>query len=415
MMYQEFKRKLLDEMEMRRDILVLKASETSLEPIFEVSSSDDKLYRRILEEFDRIAVRHVDNLLYDLCEKHGVDVERADSTGRYDLKISVKGQLCCIELKTSPMVFNADSLHRFIDRVKNCQQSVYLIYLLKDNQQSRNAIAQRNIRIQRYGDISNLKTMLLEDFILELFGVNELNLFKKAMLTYKEEMHQAVGYQITEIFNFHNLALLKKELEEEFINFEYERIKRERFSELHSVDTSLKDLNSTNFKIIKNQFINQKRYRLLLGNGDFAKSFLTSEWLFKKYFSLAEMDNTYIVTGYLKSIEQLLWDIIYIKGQGRQMQGVRIEEDNTEGIDTTLGALQYFITNYANDDFFETIFGSSTHFIMRYLRTQLSDWRSKYRNGYFHKQNLVDRERIDVIRDETIYLYLLIVGTISLD
>lgn len=80
-MYQRFKRQLLDEMEMRRDIIVLNASEPSLEPIFEVSSSDDKLYLRILNEFDRIAVRHVEDLLYDLCVKYKIEAEKAAGAG----------------------------------------------------------------------------------------------------------------------------------------------------------------------------------------------------------------------------------------------------------------------------------------------------------------------------------------------
>lgn len=98
-----------------------------------------------------------------------------------------------------------------------------------------------------------------------------------------------------------------------------------------------------------------------------------------------------------------------------KVRGVTIEEDNAEKIDTTLGSLQYFLTDFDNDDLFENAFGKSTHFVMRYLRKQLSTWREKYRNGYFHKHNLEERERIDAIRDETYFLYLMILGTISLD
>ena len=195
------------------------------------------------------------------------------------------------------------------------------------------------------------------------------------MMTYKDEMHQAVGYQITEIFNPHNLAVLKAELEQDILNFEYDRVKNNRFTEIHLIDDKFKDLSNTNFENIKRLFLNQKRYKGLIGNSDFAKSFLTSEWLIKKYFSLPEMDNTFIVAGYLKSIEQLLWNIIYAIGQGRQIRGVTIQGDNAEDIDTTLGSLEYFITNYANDDLFENIFGTSTHFVMRYLKYQLSAWR----------------------------------------
>lgn len=414
-MYERFKRQLLDEMEMKRDMIVLEASEPSLEPIFEVSSSGDKLYQRILREFDRIAVRHVENLIYDLCVKYKIDVELVANRGSFDLKISIDGQTCCIEFKTSPTVFNPLSYSRFADSVQNCQQPVYLVYLLKDSYRSRSAIAKQDLHMREKYDISNLKTMLFEDFLLELFGVDELNLFKKVMITYKEEMHQAVGYQITEIFNPHNLATLKSELEQDILNFEYDRVKIDRFIEIHSIDSTYRDLNDANFRKIKDLFFSQKRYKLLLGNSDFAKSFLTSEWLIKKYFSLPEMDNTFIVAGYLKSIEQLLWSIIHIIGQGRQIRGITIENDNAGDIDTTLGSLQHFIANFDNDDLFENVFGRSTHFIMNYLRNQLSDWRKKYRNGYFHKHNLEDKERIDAIRDETFFLYLLILGTISLD
>lgn len=414
-MYQRFKRQLLDEMEMRRDVMVLKASEPSLEPIFEVSSFDDKLYKRILNEFDMIAVRHAEDLLYDLCVKYKIKAEKAVNLYPFDLKMTINGQSCCIELKTSPRVFNADSYRRFIDCVQNSQQPVYLVYLLKDNYQSRNAIARQNLCIHNKCDLSNLKIMLFEDFLLEQFGIKELNLFKKAMMTYKDEMHQAVGYQITEIFNSHNLAALREEIEQDILNFEYDRVKNDIFTEIHSIDDKFADLNNKNFENIRNLFLNQKRYKLLIGNGDFAKSLLTSEWLLKKYFSLPEMDNTFIVAGYLKSIEQLLWNIIYIVGQGRQMKGIVIKDDSAENIDTTLGTMQYFITNYTNDDLFESIFGTSTHFVMRYLRYQLSSWRTKYRNGYFHKKILEDKDVIDMLRDKTFFLYLLILGSISLD
>lgn len=41
--------------------------------------------------------------------------------------------------------------------------------------------------------------------------------------------------------------------------------------------------------------------------------------------------------------------------------------------------------------------------------------RRKYRNGYFHKHNLENKKQVDAIRDETYFLYLLILGSISLD
>lgn len=413
-MYQEFKRKLLDEMEMRRDVIVLQASKSSYDPIFEVSSDNDKLYHNILTVFDMLAVKHVEALLCDLCLKHGIEAKLADYPEKFDLQMLINGQECYVELKTSPRVFSSTSLHAFAAKVEECDKPVFLVYLIKDGQNNRNAIARQEHFIRKHVVSGNLRVCIFEEFFLERFGVEELSLFKKAMSTYKEEMHQAVGYQITEIFNPHNLGLLKKELDKEIPGFPYDRVKNELYSELHSKDSRFQDLNMANYVNIKNIFLHD-RYKLLLGESDFANSFLTSEWLYKKYFPLQDMDNTFMVAGYLKSIEQLLWDIIYIIGQGREVRGVTLEDDNLGDIDTTLGSLQHFITNYANDDLIENAFGSSTHFVMRYLGKQISEWRSNNRNGYFHKHNLFDKEKIGVIRDQTFFLYLLLLGTITLD
>lgn len=415
-MYQEFKRKLLNEMEIKRDIIVMEASTTSIESIFEICGPDDKMYSRILATFNNIVMRHVEDLIVNLCIKYNIFVEKTDRTGLFDLMMSMHGRMCYVELKTFPKIFNEYTYRGFLNRVKKCGKEVYLVYLLKDSQKSRNEIERERLRMQKFQENdSNLNILLFEDFLLGQFGVEELNLFKKAMSTYRHEMHEMVGYQITEIFNDRNLYQLKSELDSDIYNYQYDRIKKEIYEKLYSKDVTFKDIYMDTYKKIKNRYLEGRRYKILLGENDFAKSFLTSEWIYKKYFSLPEMDNTFIVTGYLKSIEQLLWDIIYIVGQGRKIRNVTIERDNSDEIDTTLGSLEHFITNYSNDDLFEKFFGPSTHFVMRYLKTQLSVWRLNYRNGYFHKSNLQDKKKIDIIRDETFFLFLLILGTISLD
>ena len=52
---------------------------------------------------------------------------------------------------------------------------------------------------------------------------------------------------------------------------------------------------------------------------------------------------------------------------------------------------------------------------MQYLKSQLSDWRSQNRNGYLHKDNLEGKEAVETVRDETYFLYMLILGSLALD
>lgn len=126
------------------------------------------------------------------------------------------------------------------------------------------------------------------------------------------------------------------------------------------------------------------------------------------------MDNTYIVAGYLKSIEQLLWDILLIIAKNKQLNGCPINESNEEIINNTLGSLNYFLNDWANKDLFENAFGNSTTYVMGYINEIISNWRRLRRNGYFHKDNLNDINKIELIRNETFLIYMLIIGSLEL-
>lgn len=53
-------------------------------------------------------------------------------------------------------------------------------------------------------------------------------------------------------------------------------------------------------------------WRAMIGTSTFATSFVTSEWFYKMYQFTENLDLTAIVTGYLKSIEQLLFEIVLL-------------------------------------------------------------------------------------------------------
>ena len=332
----------------------------------------------------------------------------------FDLEIDFHGTKKYVEFKNSTMVFNSAAMGRMSYEISNADKPFVLVFLLRDNIDAREAVQKFAGRFKKNSN-NSIECCLFEDFLEEAFGFEVKDLFQKAMIGFKEEMHQAIGYQITELCSPYNLQKLKGVLEEELTVFDYDSIKRERFTEAREENPLVRDLNDRNYNIIKDTYIRTGRYRLLVGNSDFAESFLTSEWLLKKYFALEALDNTFIVSGYLKSIEQLLWDIIAIIGQGRSIRGVSISAENEEEIDKTLGALQYFMTSYSNDDLFQSVFGGSTHFVMNYLKNQISNWRTRYRNGYFHKHNLNEIDKINSIKEETYFLYLLILGSIKLN
>lgn len=407
--YEDFKKTLIAKMSVERDRIVSRNTLTAkYTNVFEISFDNEKLYGRILESLERLSVIEVDKLIYNLCLKHNINAS-INGHGCFDLKVVLNGKETWIDLKSNPNAFR-DRLvmNRYVQSVLSNKENVVLVYLVRKTPYIDNIIELNNI--------PNLTIMTFEDLIKTLFGEDELKAFNKSMLTFKQEVHAVMGYQLVEVFNEENLKKLKSELITYFKTFDYQLIRRTTVREIQKIKEKEKeyfnDLYNYSFEDIVSSFLSKKRYEFLVGNNCYANSFLTSEWLFKQYSCVEELDNTFIVAGYLKSIEQLLYLIAFTKGKGRIIDSHGKEAViNEQYIDVTLGALEYFFGNRDNQDLFEL----DNSYFSYYLKQQLGLWRDRYRNGYFHQDSLKDIEKIKQIRNETTFLYCLILGSIKID
>ncbi len=424
--YEEFKTKLLKEMEESKDKQILRAKILSPEYLFDIDLENDTLYRSLLNEFRYLTLRHTEILVQRLADKYGYETTpKNELHGSFDVGMNINGEFVYIVFKNSPWSYDSASRSRFIQKVQSCGHTVYQVFLLKDSYYSRRTVNSFCERIRQTADCENLKIMLFEDLICDVFGENELKEFREAMADFREEMHEAIGYNITELFNEQNLRKFRAETENELKLMDYDAVKLKQKNEITAKNPYYRELYDNNYEIIKNNYINGKMYRLLLGNGDFALSFIQSEWCFKKHNFKNYYDKTGIVSGYLKSIEQLLWDIIKIVGKNRPIRSnsrtnektVKITPENIDLVDTALGSLEYFITSYSNGDLLLGSLAISEKYksVQHYLKAQIKDWREKHRNGYFHKHNLENAGKAADIREQTLFLYMLILGSVKLD
>jgi len=162
--------------------------------------------------------------------------------------------------------------------------------------------------------------------------------------------------------------------------------------------------------IMVHNYLERRLWRVMTGSATFASSFITSEWFYKMYQMTENLDLTNVVTGYLKSIEQLLFSILLLS----QNQGVTIkskvyglttlDSDNLEEIDSTLGSLEKAI------DHNQQLLDVNWH-VKRFLVTTVKEWRENQRNGYFHKHNLHSTKIVSEIRDKAIIMYFLMLGS----
>ena len=416
-MYGELKKDLIDELAMARELAIIRYKKPLTRSIFSISSLDDNLYREIIEKFDRISFKYAKKLIELLCKKNGIEAEFKrdngyDSEGRSKYSyFYLNGQLVYFKLfptyelggvRASDLRKQAIETGKKVLGVFMVSPSPYNLDRLKSMEES----------WKKSNTNMDIELITYEEFIGRFFGKEEVENFNNFMVDYQKEMRQILGFQITELLNNETLEKLKKESTGLLINFDYQGL-NDRVSNYDDGSRPEK-LNKENFQKLYDNYIKEKRYEIMVGDADFARSFLTSEWIFRKYLYNENLDNTYIVTGYLKSVEQLLWDIIFRLGQGKNIRGVEIQDTDNDDIDKTLGSLEYFITSYENDDIFDRVFAYSKHFLMRYLRNKLRVWRTYYRNGYFHKDKLKDEEKIKKIREETIYIYFLLLGSVDL-
>ena len=412
-MFQAFKDDLLQEFEKERDIVVVSAKRRNRESLFGIRSDNDKIYTQILINFERIVMKKTRELVLELCAKHNIKAyEGQQMLHNIVLEQDNKRKHIVILGKTESV--NSEQFAMVLNNVRFLNEPCTFVFLLKDTIENRRAITHIEARfyndVSLYEDVPELfSCALFEDFLLNTFGEQEVEAFNHMLESFKADFHNILGYQITEICSPQNLSKLRNELHDELKSFSYENIRQKRFFE----SKSKSDISDANFQRIRRNFIDGNKYKLLIQDGDFAQSLLTSEWLYKKYVMLEQLDNTFIVAGYLKSVEQLLWSIIKLTGRGKFIKDKKIGTAKEDEIDTTLGSLEHFVSDDANSDLFIDAFNNNT-FVIKYIKRQISSWRAKKRNGLFHKSQLKDKAKIDDIRQETIFLYFLILGSLNL-
>ena len=398
MIYEEFKSGILGEFKTKRDITVSEYKIEKPSYILEISE-DYELYKKLIDIFEMVSIKYFNGLFKRLCQQYDIDYREEVSLENFraDGLVKYNGIEKVIEFKSFPTLQNK----KFIIHVqKKINKPLIIVFLIKNNINGQNAIKKFSEGIDK--DIE-VECITFEELISYFMGENESLKFREAMSNFQEEIHKTIGYQITEILNEENLKKFIKKTENEILEFPYEYIKSQK---------TCNYIDSHEYDIIKKSYINKEKYKILLGKKDFAESFISSEWLYQNYIGSDELDNTFIVAGYLKSIEQILWDILLVMDYENRIYWEPIIGSDDK-INNTLGSLEYLLNSWKNENLFNNSF-DNTRNLMGYLNENIKVWRRNYRNGYFHKDNLNELEKVKIIRDETFYLYMLIIGSLSL-
>lgn len=269
-------------------------------------------------------------------------------------------------------------------------------------------------KFERCSDGELLEIYELENYFTDMFGSEVWEYYILQVKGIIQRVKQEVGFTVNGELNSKNLSYLKSTLKEIFR--ENEEIKLLDF------------------------FFNNKIYSALCGDEDFAKSFLTAEHLYRQANANSTIDYSIILTGYLKSLEQLLYLLVkktmeisreelwitcskttnlnkkdrnirskerIINGKSKVRRQVRLIQECERYFDVTMGSLVYCLTD--NDKAWRVSRSN-----IEKIRERLLNYAKKRRNKYFHKENLYDLSEVKEIRNETIKLLVLILGSYSI-
>lgn len=303
----------------------------------------------------------------------------------------------------------------------------------------------------------NISFITIQSFFDKYFSNEEYNEFESYINEYISQARNILGYKSIKIMSKMNLATRKLFEEKILLNWNYESSKYQIIdSDNQEIQNKeyVEDYNLNEYwKQIIDNYINNKIFKAMLGTEDFAESFITSEWLYYSIKGEGHFDYTAIVSGYLKSIEQLLKKLVMINIDNNCVISIN---DTNETIDKILknniivyeikkdkNTQKYTVKKIAKTgwnkylrypyiDFIESqkdymgnSIGAFEHFFKNnpqiFIDSKLSDvicdmvscFRIECRNGHFHTHNLNNWNTVIKIRENAILLYALLLGSIK--
>lgn len=409
--------------------------------LLKFADDDFYFYRFAIDRQEKASNDLLLNILLRVMDRYGIQVE-ALGNAPFDFVI------CENNIKTGYSLkdFHGEDVNYIVDKYKLDQA---IIIRTTKSIQSDKWIERLNKRYQN--EKIKLKELTIHDFFRDRFGNEELNEFCTAIDSYLQEVRNIIGYQSIKVLSSMNLAsqrLFEEKMlaEWDYINYKYQIINPSNPTLNNYLYILHEDTVLDNLDYMRKVYIDNKLYKALLGAKEYAESFITSEWLYYSLKGRKNFDYTSIISGYLKSIEQLLYQIVMLNIDNNckismkanmldtaYAEGVKVYEskkykwvnlsfkEESEGykytkfpyidfittqvsyMDSSIGTFEYFLRNNPH------IFYDKTH--AKTIADMISCFRTEFRNGFFHTHNLYDWQMVEIIRNNAIYLYFVLLGS----
>ena len=412
------------------------------EELFQFADDDFYFYRFAVERQEKAGKILLTNILWRVLKEYNIPVEYSHD---------------------APFIFIIKENHERIGyRLADFLEDEDINSILKSNHVDKAIILRTSkgkqtnklieLENQQYKDTNvNIRALSIHEFYLKQFGEEEYKAFIDSIDNYLNVTKEITGYKSVKFLSKMNLASIKifeqKKLRDwDYLNYRYQIINASDKKVQNYLYLTQKDIIFENLDDMHKSYIFDKLYETMVGSNEYATSFITSEWLYDSFKGKKNFDYTSVVSGYLKSIEQLLYKIVMLNidndckiAMKRDMLKKAFRQNTPvfELIDNKFNKVprnkqrnNYRFTNYPyieftehQKEFMDSSIGTFEYFLRcnkhifsnpdnaKTVTDMISCFRIECRNGFFHTHNLNDWDLVEKIRRNAFYLYFVLLGS----
>jgi len=276
---------------------------------------------------------------------------------------------------------------------------------------------------------TQVMNITLENFFGEYFSDEVFSIYISKTMAAVEKANYEIGFQTVPQLSPRYLSKFKAEVLLYLIETDFESMNYQMKSENGALKG--KSIPIEDYIVTDANFKTGGLYRTMTSDEDYAKCFITSEYLYQVFKSGSNFDYTSVVSGYLKCIEQLMYKImkitldfnntdeLWIKAKKFKKDNPNFRRNPAEkwnnvsqvvfksnyerDFDIALTPLIWFLHDNNNSWYISEKGKGIVH-------SYLLDYSKECRNEHFHKDNIFDFNVVKLIRNNTLFLIYLLIG-----
>ena len=362
-----------------------------MNPLFCVSNKQFILMETVAHCSNYQVLNGCRHLCIAMCKQMGLQIKEIAESNDIDFIIKNDGKSIgiLISLTSNFMPNVSDEIMNIIDRL--------MVVVLQDTMDRQPQFYKPNShKYRNYKHKDRIEQITIKQFF-EMLGRDDYEDFKECVERYNYNAEQKLGITVSAIPTKKAVEKLREKIRKELLSYFYE-------SELQTIF---------------------RKEEILVSNANFSRSIISSEWYYDLQVKTdGGIEQTAIVAGYLKSVEQLLCSILLVLSEDENNKFML--SVNKEGREKT--GQNRLPLNYENQKLVLTMANNilraikgNKKIVLR--KTKMTDrvigylekYIEKTRNAYMHKDNLYEWSDIQKIRTKTFAIYFMVLGTFFID